>query len=75
MWVNSDCYVNKHTAKASRIAVSGTLLALDKVVQQEWSNSFAAVRPPGHHAGHVKEPNGFCIYNNVAIGLAHLRKS
>ena len=32
MWVNSDCYVNAHTANASRIAVAGTVLALDKVV-------------------------------------------
>ena len=75
MWISADSYVNAHTANASRIAVAGTVLALDKVVQNEWSNAFAAVRPPGHHAGHVNLPNGFCIYNNVAIGLAHLRKT
>lgn len=75
MWVSADCYVNKHTANASRVAVSGTVLALDKVVTNEWSNAFAAIRPPGHHAGHLNNPNGFCIYNNVAIGLAHLRRT
>ena len=40
-----------------------------------WSNAFAAIRPPGHHAGNSNTPNGFCVYNNVAIGIAHLRRT
>jgi acetoin utilization deacetylase AcuC-like enzyme len=38
------------------------------VIEGKWSNAFAAIRPPGHHSGHVNNPNGFCIYNNVVIG-------
>lgn len=33
-------------------------------------NSFAIVRPPGHHAfGRV--PQGYCVYNNVAIAAKY----
>jgi len=30
------------------------------------------VRPPGHHSGGRHTINGFCIYNNVAIGARYL---
>lgn len=34
---------------------------------------FCAVRPPGHHAGHSghaqSQSQGFCLINNVAIGV------
>lgn len=41
----------------------------------EWVNGFAVVRPPGHHSGARNVINGFCIYNNVAIGAKYLQKS
>jgi acetoin utilization deacetylase AcuC-like enzyme len=72
IWFGSDTYVNTHTANAARLAVQGTLIALEKVLSNSWANAFAAVRPPGHHSGHVTSPNGFCIYNNVAIGRLYL---
>jgi acetoin utilization deacetylase AcuC-like enzyme len=34
------------------------------------ANAFCAVRPPGHHAT-ADRAMGFCIYNNVAVGVAH----
>lgn len=34
---------------------------------------FCAVRPPGHHAGHAghaqAQSQGFCLINNVAVGV------
>jgi acetoin utilization deacetylase AcuC-like enzyme len=42
------------------------------------TNAFCLVRPPGHHAGrcgstHGCETNGFCLLNNVVLGLMHAR--
>lgn len=34
--------------------------------------AFAAVRPPGHHAGR-SAISGFCVLNNIAIAVAGLR--
>jgi acetoin utilization deacetylase AcuC-like enzyme len=31
---------------------------------------FCSVRPPGHHAEHNRAM-GFCLFNNVAVGVAH----
>ena len=39
-----------------------------------WKNAFIASRPPGHHAGTKDRPNGFCIYNGIAIAVRYLRK-
>ena len=43
-------------------------------MEGKWSNAFAAIRPPGHHMGHQQEPRGFCIYNNVVIGINYVRQ-
>ena len=42
------------------------------------SNAFCLIRPPGHHCGrcgatHSVEQNGFCLLNNVTVGIAHAR--
>ena len=44
------------------------------------NNSFAIIRPPGHHSGYYGPvenkygpSNGFCIVNNVAIGAAYAK--
>ena len=42
------------------------------------TNAFCLVRPPGHHAGrcggtHGCDMNGFCLINNVVVGLMHAR--
>jgi acetoin utilization deacetylase AcuC-like enzyme len=40
------------------------------VLSGEAESAFCAIRPPGHHAGH-NAAMGFCIFNNVAVGVAH----
>ena len=32
--------------------------------------AFVMARPPGHHA-EADGPQGFCLYNNVMVGVAH----
>ena len=49
------------------------LVLVDAVLDGEVDNGYALVRPPGHHA----EPDtgwGFCIFNNIAIGVQYARK-
>jgi acetoin utilization deacetylase AcuC-like enzyme len=38
----------------------------------EAKNAFCAVRPPGHHAA-SNSTMGFCVFNNIAIGIEQLR--
>jgi len=47
-----------------------TLQAVEDVCEGKALRAFVMVRPPGHHA----EPNaamGFCVFNNIMVGLAH----
>lgn len=41
-------------------------------MEGKWLNGFAIIRPPGHHSGAKNTINGFCIYNNVAIGANYI---
>jgi acetoin utilization deacetylase AcuC-like enzyme len=68
-----DTYFNEHSNKASNLAVGGVLVGIDNIISKRWRNAFAVVRPPGHHSGARNVINGFCIYNNVAIGVKYLR--
>ncbi|VBB28282.1 unnamed protein product [Acanthocheilonema viteae] len=63
-----DVYFNNYSYEAATISVGVSLQAMEAVLSDEKrkSSSFAAIRPPGHHASHEKAC-GFCIFNNVAI--------
>ena len=45
----------------------------EAVLAGEVENGVALVRPPGHHAERARAM-GFCLFNNVAIAAAHLRR-
>lgn len=66
-----DTQVSRESYDVARLAVGGTLKAVDKVIKAESKNAFAFVRPPGHHAGPYYAM-GFCIFNNIALAAAHL---
>jgi acetoin utilization deacetylase AcuC-like enzyme len=55
------------------LAAGGVLNAVDSIMEGKIQNGFALVRPPGHHA-EASKAMGFCIFNNIAIGAAHLIK-
>lgn len=39
-----------------------------------WRNGFALIRPPGHHSGGRNTINGFCVFNNVAVGARYVQR-
>ncbi|CAG9759282.1 unnamed protein product [Ceutorhynchus assimilis] len=52
----------KMTVSMAKLVAEGNVL-----------NGFANVRPPGHHAT-SDVPNGYCLFNNVAIAAKYLLK-
>jgi acetoin utilization deacetylase AcuC-like enzyme len=66
-----DTVVSPESFEVARLAVGGTLKAVDLVMAGKFRNAFAFVRPPGHHAGSYYAM-GFCVFNNVAVAASHL---
>jgi acetoin utilization deacetylase AcuC-like enzyme len=56
--------------EAALHAAGAAVLATDIVLRGEVERAFCAVRPPGHHATRAA-PMGFCLFNNVAVGIRH----
>jgi acetoin utilization deacetylase AcuC-like enzyme len=69
---DADTPVSAHSFETACLAAGGVLALLDEVMAGRLRNGFAMVRPPGHHAERERAM-GFCLFNNVAIGAAHLR--
>lgn len=68
-----DTPISPKSYEVAVTAVAGVLLAIDGVMEGKFRNAFCAIRPPGHHA--LKErAMGFCLFNNVAIGVRYIQK-
>lgn len=66
--------LNRQITDSHRIAAGGTIAAADLVLDGKVKRSFALLRPPGHHANRVIHGSrGFCVLNNEAIMVDHLR--
>lgn len=57
----------------ARLAVGGSLAAVDAAVQGDLRRVFGLIRPPGHHAL-ANLGMGFCIFNNVVLAALHARE-
>ena len=68
---SADNPLSPGTWEASWAAVETSLAAADQAAGGH--PSFAAVRPPGHHAER-SVAMGFCFFNNVAVAAQHLRR-
>lgn len=68
--LDPDTIVSSGTLQAAKRAAGAVIAAVDLVMAGQVKNAFCAVRPPGHHA-ESDRALGFCIYNNIAIGVAH----
>jgi acetoin utilization deacetylase AcuC-like enzyme len=72
--LDPDTSTNRFTWKAAVKAVGGGIVCTDAVFEGKSKNSFAFLRPPGHHA-EKRYAKGFCIFNNIAIAAEHLIKN
>ncbi|VDN04294.1 unnamed protein product [Thelazia callipaeda] len=58
------------SVRIARLVVGGVIDFIRANIEGKISNGFAIVRPPGHHS-YGKLPQGFCIFNNIAIGAKY----
>jgi acetoin utilization deacetylase AcuC-like enzyme len=68
--LDADTAMGPMTLSAALHQVGAVVQAVDLVMSGKVSNAFCCVRPPGHHAGRANAA-GFCIFNGVAVGVAH----
>jgi acetoin utilization deacetylase AcuC-like enzyme len=69
-YLDPDTSMNPFTLEAALRASGAVVLATDLVLGGKVENAFCSIRPPGHHATRDRAM-GFCIFNNVAVGVAH----
>ena len=55
------------------LAVGGSIVAVDAVLDGEVDNAYALIRPAGHHA-EADRGRGFCIFANGALAVLHARE-
>ncbi len=70
VYLDPDTSMSAHSLEAAKSAAGAVVLATDLVLNGEVDNAFCAVRPPGHHAKQ-NQSMGFCIYNNIMVGVYH----
>jgi acetoin utilization deacetylase AcuC-like enzyme len=69
-WLTVDTYLTSDSWSTAARAAGAALCATEAVVRGDVANSFALVRPPGHHATPTTAM-GFCLINNVAVAAQY----
>jgi acetoin utilization deacetylase AcuC-like enzyme len=68
--LDPDTVICPDSLQAALRAAGAVVLAVDEVVGGAADAAFCCVRPPGHHAERERAM-GFCLFNNIAVGVAH----
>lgn len=68
--LDADTAMSPMSLSAALHASGAVVFATDLVMRGMADNAFCCIRPPGHHAGRANSA-GFCIFNHVAVGVAH----
>jgi acetoin utilization deacetylase AcuC-like enzyme len=71
--LDPDTSTSPESFEVALLAAGAVLELVDAVATRTYANGFAFVRPPGHHATRDRAM-GFCLFNNVAIAAAHLKR-
>lgn len=72
--LDGDTPTRRNTFEISLLSAGGAIEAGRAAVTGEVKNSFALIRPPGHHAS-SGIGGGFCYFNNIAVMIRVLQKS
>ncbi|MFX1503774.1 MAG: histone deacetylase [Promethearchaeota archaeon] len=71
--LNEEVFITKDSFKLAKLAIGGAIQAIESVLENDVMQSFALIRPPGHHA--LRESgSGLCIFNNIANSILYLRE-
>jgi len=70
IWLDGDTGMNPHSLSAALHAAGALVLATEWVTGDGPKRAFCNIRPPGHHAERSRAM-GFCIFNNIAVGVTH----
>ena len=68
-----DAQICPTSYETALLSAGGVLVGVDAVMTGKAQNAFCIVRPPGHHASRSKG-EGFCLFNNIAIGTRYAQK-
>ncbi len=71
-WLDPDTFYSPGTWDAARAAAGSACDLATRVLDGEYAQGLAVVRPPGHHATRERAM-GFCLFNNVAAAAAAAR--
>ncbi|MFN4133327.1 MAG: histone deacetylase family protein [Candidatus Hadarchaeales archaeon] len=71
--IDGDTPTRKNTFQLSLLSAGGAIAAGKIVVEGKANNSFALIRPPGHHA-FSDRGGGFCYFNNMAVMIRALQR-
>ncbi|MBQ4832967.1 histone deacetylase family protein [Pseudoalteromonas sp. MMG010] len=70
--LDGDTWLCPDSGNAVARAVGAGILAVDEILADKLDAAFCSVRPPGHHATGT-ESSGFCVFNNLAIGVKYAK--
>jgi acetoin utilization deacetylase AcuC-like enzyme len=71
-FLDPDTYITPLSMLAARSAAGALVEGVNRVLDGKVSHAVALVRPPGHHAEHA-QAMGFCLINNIGVGLMAAR--
>ncbi|MFQ5549985.1 MAG: histone deacetylase family protein [Gemmatimonadales bacterium] len=65
-YLDADTFMSPHSLAAATRAAGAAVEAVRMTL--DGTNTYSAVRPPGHHACRGRA-TGFCLFNNVVVGV------